>query len=192
MAIRITYDSNNIDILTDEKGLETRYTQERNLNRSASGKIETINQYGITEIIFHAVLSEANYRDLVAWWAWARQGKSWSFALDSGSAANTTLDAAAAADQKTIPLTATTGFAAGDYCLIRAEDEDNEFEIVEIDSVTANVSVTAVDNLIFAYTSSDVFRHSDYWPSLVLLDTNFSPEKRGEYFFWTFEAVEAL
>lgn len=192
MAIRITYDGKTIDLLVGDLGLETTYTQERDENRSGSGKMEVINHYGIQVMEFDAYFSESVYRDLVAWWSWARQGQAWAFAMDSDAAASTTLDGAAAAAQKVIPLTATTGFEAGDVCLIRAEDADDEFEIVVIASVSAGVSVTAVANLKYGYASGDTFRHVDYWPSVISLDAEFNPRKRGANYRHAFKFTEAL
>lgn len=192
MAIRITYNSVNVDVLIGNEGLQTTYKQERKQNRASSGKIETINQYGMQELRFAAYFDEDTYRDLIAWWSWARQGKEWAFALDSANVGNTTLDDAAAAGQKNVPLTATAAFASGDYCLLRAADSDDEFEIVKVDSVDAGVKIVAIENLIYTYASADIFRHWDYWPSVISLDANFNPRKNGAMFSHTFKFVEAL
>lgn len=189
---RITFNSTNVDILIDNESLRTKYVQTRSQNRSGSGKIETINQYGIQEMEFAGILTESVYRQLIAWWSWARQGKVWAFAFDSGNTGNTTLDAAAAAAQKVIPVAATAAFAVGDYCLIRAEDSDDEYEIVEIASISAGVSITAVDNLIFSYASSDILRHWDYWPEVISLDDEFRPPKEGSNYRHLFKFIEKL
>jgi hypothetical protein len=192
MAIQITYNSVNITLEVGPDGLRTRHVQERNENRAGTGKIKTINHYGILEGTFDAIFSDAVYYTLWGWWSWARQGKSWAFAMDSNDIANTTLDGAAAAAQKTIPLTATTSLSAGDYCLIRAEDNDDEFEVVCIDTISAGVSVDAVSNLVFGYSSGDTFRHLDYFPSVVSIDAAFEPQKQGNYWTNEFRFIEAL
>lgn len=151
---RITYKGINLDLVMGKTGLKHIPKQKRNQNESASGKIETINQFGRFDYEFEAYFSEAIYHDLWAWWSWARQGKGFSFALDSTNVGHTKLDAAAAAAQKVIPVTTTSDFAVGDVCLIRADDEDNEFEIIEIASISSGVSITAVDNLNYGYTAS--------------------------------------
>ena len=189
MTIRITYNSINVDITIGSKGLHPTYSDSSKQNRSLSGKTETLHFYGIEEYSFDAQFSEAVYRKLIAWWSWARQGKAWSLAMDSDNVANTTLDDAAAAAQKTIPLTATTALTAGDVCIIRAAD-DVEFEIVVIASVSSGVSVTAVDNLNYTYASGDTFRHLDYLPSVVSTDTKFNPAKSGGSYQWTFTMAE--
>ena len=189
MTIRITYNSINVDLTIGAKGLHPTYSDSSNQNRSLSGKTETLHFHGIEEYSFDAHFSVAVYRKLIAWWAWARQGKAWSFAMDSDNVANTTLDASAASGQKTIPLTATTALAEGDECIIRSVDDD-EYEIVIVASVSSGVSVTATDNLNYTYASGDSFRHLDYLPSVVSTDTKFNPVKSGGSYTWTFKFVE--
>lgn len=151
---RITYNGINIDLTQGRTGLTMVHKQNRNQNESASGKIETINIFGRFDYEFDSFFSEQLYFDLMAWWSWARQGKGFSFALDSDNTGYTKLDAAAASGQKVIPVTTTSDFTTGDFCLQRATDNDDEFEIIEIDSVSAGVSVTAVDNLKYSYTAN--------------------------------------
>jgi len=192
MAIRITYDSNNIDLNIAEKSLQVEHVQKYTQNISGSGKTEQINQYGMYVISFDAYFQASVERQLQAWWSWARQGKSFSFAMDSGNTGNTSLDASAAAGQKNIPLTSTTGFSAGDECLIQAKDLDDEFEIIIIDSVDAGVKVVATDNLIYSYSSADTFRHREYWPTLKTLDKKFKPDRNGSWYRWEFNFAEEL
>lgn len=201
MTARITYNSVNIDFaLSHPDGFVRRPKQESNTNETGGGKIETINLFGRDEIVVNAFFSRAVYHSLLAWWSWARQGKTFSVAADSGDVGNTTLDGAAAAAQKTIPLTATAAFASGDYCLIRAADDD-EFEVVQIDTISAGVSVTAETNLIYTYASGDTFRHLDYYPSCLLAPgvRDFEPSRTGvrsttsdHYYRFQFKFVEAL
>lgn len=192
MAIRIIFDGNNIDLNIGSMALQPSHFQQYSQNRSGSGKIEQINEYGIEIMSFDALFQIAVERQLQAWWAWARQGKTWSFNMDSDNVGNTTLDGAAAAGQKNVPLTATAAFAGSDECLLRAEDNDDEFEIVIIDSVDAGVKVVATDNLIYSYTSGDTFRHREYWPAVKTLDKDFKPPKDGSWYSWTFNFAEAL
>ncbi|MCK9326036.1 MAG: hypothetical protein M0P69_11150 [Bacteroidales bacterium] len=189
MAIRITYDSKTIDLKLGDDGLATNYTQVQNQNLSGTGVVEQINQYGIQEYIFDAYFQDTIYYDLWAWWSWARQGKVWGFSKDSGKTASTTLDGAAASGQKVVPLTATAGLAAGDICLI-ATAADDAFEIVEVATVSAGVSITAVENLKFTYASGDAFRHINYFPSVVSTDTEFNPDRAGDWWRYTFNFVE--
>ncbi len=192
MAIRIIFDGNNVDLNIGSLALQPSHFQQYSQNRSGSGKIEQINEYGIQIMSFDALFQIAVERQLQAWWAWARQGQAWSFNMDSSNVANTTLDASAAAGQKEIPLTATTSLASGDECLIRAVDNDDEFEIVIVDSVDSGVKVVAISDLIYSYTSSDIFRHREYWPSVITLDKEFKPSKDGSWYSWTFNFAEAL
>lgn len=196
---RITYNSINIDIVMGRTGLKTIPKQKRNQNESGSGKVETINLFGRFEYEFDSYFSQAVYHTLWAWWSWARQGKTWAFALDSANVGNTTLDDSAAAGQKVIPVAATAAFAVDDFCLLRAVDNDDEFEIVKIASISAGVSVTAESNLVYSYTSSDTFRHKGYFPSVILFKANdFDPPYTGvsdvtkKYYKYTFKFIEAL
>lgn len=191
MAIRIIYNSINVDIPIGPEGIVADWRQERSLERAGSGRAEIINFYGLIEIEFDARFSEAVYHELLAWWSWARQGKTFAFAKNSGKTASTTLDGASAAGQKVIPLTSTTGgLAAGDKCLI-ATDADDAFEVIEIASVSAGMSVTAVDNLKFSYAAGDSFRHLEYWPSLIYTGERFRPLRSGDSYSFTFQFAEA-
>lgn len=193
MAIRITYNSVNIDLLLGPEGLQTVLGQEQNQNRAASGKIESINLYNFGEAIsFDATFQEAVYRQLIAFWAWAEQGQAFSFAMDSADLCNTTLDDAAVAGQKNVPLTATTYLTAADVCLIRSADR-TKYEIVIPASVDSGVKIVATDNLIYTYASGDTFKHWEYWPSLVLPQgETFNPRKDGSWYSHTFRFLENL
>ncbi len=191
MAIRITYDSKTIDLLIGPEGLDTQYLIERAQAKSGSGKIDTIVHYALIEGLLDARFTEATFQVLLAWWSWASQGKTWALAMDSSKVGNTTLDGAAAAGQKTVPLTATAAFAEGDVCLIRTAARLT-YEVVTIDTISAGVSIAAEANLKFTYASGDGFRHKDYFPSLVSLDTKFKPVKRGEYYEHRFHFVESV
>lgn len=199
MTARITYDSKNIDLTIARDGDEPEYIQHRKQNRASSGKIETINIYGIQEIKFEAFFNQAIYYDLIAWWSWARQGKTFAYAQDSAKTGNTTVDGTANSGQKVIPVTATGDFSVDDICIIRAEDADDEFEIIDIDSISAGVSVTAKENLKFSYVSGDTLRHMLYWPSVKCLQTEFRPTRTGAidqtatgYYRHRFNFIEAL
>ncbi|MCK9326035.1 MAG: hypothetical protein M0P69_11145 [Bacteroidales bacterium] len=189
MAIRIVYDGKQIELMIGPDGLQVVQKQERGQSFSGSGKIRTLSQYGIQEYIFDAYFQDTIYYDLIAWWSWARQGKGWSFAMDSSKAASTTLDGTAASGQKVIPLTATAGLAAGDICLV-ATAADDAFEVVEVGSVSAGVSVTAKADLKFTHAAGDTLRHLDYFPSVVSTDTEFNPDRSGDWWRHTFNFVE--
>jgi len=192
MSIVITFNSNSITLQVGPGGLQTTHKQERNQEYARAGLIEQINLYGIQEMSFDAYVSTAVYYSLFAWWSWARQGKTWAFALDSTKIGNTTLNGAAASGQKVIPLAATAAFSSGDICFIKALDADDEFEVVTIDTVQAGTSVTATSNLIYSYASADSFRHIEYWPSVKSLDEEFAPTKMNNTWSHTFKFTEAL
>lgn len=104
--------------------------------------------------------------DIVAWWAWARAGNQYAFALDSTDTVDTTLDGAAASGQKVIPLTATAGIVVGNKYKIR-QAIGNDEEIVHVASIIAGVSVTARDNLKYTFASADIFRTRGYFPKMI-------------------------
>ena len=197
---QIVYSGTTITLQKARQGLNPAYEQIGNVNESNSGLIETVNLYDIIKISFTAFFSQATCFQLIAWWAYAKQGQEFAFAFDSTRTASTTLDGAAAAAQKTVPLTATTGISAGDYLLIRSLDSDDQ-EIIEVDSVSAGVSVTAVANLIYTYASGDTCRHEDYYPTVKKdkIMSRFRPEvtdpgravTNTHYYKHTFRFIEA-
>ena len=192
---RITYNSLTIDIPIVPAGLRVDYEQNVYDNISGSGRVEAVNLYGIQHYNFSAIFDEDTYHDLIAWWSWARQRKEWSFTMDTGKMTQTYLDAAAASGQKVIPVAATAGFSVGEDCFIRNESQDNAFEIIEIDSINAGVSVTAVENLKNSYVTGDVFRHWQYFPRCISEDTVFNPtiyEGTTTYYKHTFNFLEVL
>jgi len=193
MAIRITYNSVNVDLQIGSDGIDVVFMEKNYQERSASGKIETLNIFNFGEAItFDSHFQESVYRQLIAWQAWAEQGKAFSFAMDSTLTKDTTLDAAAAAAQKVIPLTSTADLSVDDVCFIRSADR-TKYEIVVIASISAGVSVTVDDNLIYAYASGDTFRHWHYWPDLVLpAGEKFKPNKAGSWYSHSFRFLEDL
>ena len=193
MTARITYNSVNIDLDILQDTLDVRHKQTRHQNRAGDGGVETINQYGLWEISFKAHVTQAVYYSHFGFWSWARHGKPFSFAVDNTLAVATTLDAAAASGQAVIPLTATTGLTVGDYCMIEAADNYDEFEVIQINSISTGDSVTAASNLVYPYNSGDIFRHIEYWSSLVADKTTFNPrERKGTTRYeHTFTFVEA-
>ncbi len=193
MAIRIIWNSNNIDLKIDDPSIEVPFKNESKVNRAASGKTETINIYNFGEpIMFNAIFSETVYRKLIAFWSWAEQGNVFSFNMDSDNVGNTTLDGAAAAGQKNIPLAATAAVASTDIGIIRSADR-TKYEIVVVASVDAGVKVVATDNLYLTYASGDTFRHWHYWPALILPEGEvFNPTKQQGNYFFTFNFLEQL
>ncbi len=198
MTARITYNSVSVNFDLSIDGARTAYRETRNINQSASGKSEIIHLYGSQEITATGYFGEDDYRDFLGWWAWARQGRSFAFAEDNTNQVATTLDGSAASGQKTIPLTSTTDISAGDFFLIRDEDDPSEFEVVEISTVNAGVSIIAIDNLIYEYTSGDTFRHLTYWDDVICLNTQFNPQRtkaiegQPNYYQYTFEFRENI
>ena len=149
-------------------GLEIKLMQERNDNYSSAREHEAIVFEEWVEIkVVLEKLTRAQYNAMYAWWAYARQGQNFSFAMDSTKTGNTTLDDTAAAGQKVVPLTGTGDFTVGDYALIKQASGD-DFEVVQIASISAGISVTLENNLEYSYAANDIFRHQLYWPDVTL------------------------
>ena len=77
------------------------------------------------------------------------------FLLDATSPFDSTLDAAAAAAQKTVPVDATTNAAVDDYAMIH---EGNELEIIDVETINAAVDVVAKSNLWKLHASGQVIK----------------------------------
>ena len=165
-----------VAISTLEK--ETEFT--RSLQVSTGGKAGSVfeRRLDVVSIGLDNFAERAFYRRLQAWFAWAGQGEEYGFALDKDDKINTTLDGAAAAAQKVIPLTATAGIQVGNFYKVFSDD-NTKYEIIEVDSISAGVSVTAVENLIWAYADGDFFQTEDYWPKVVSLDDTFPAVERA-------------
>ena len=196
---RITYNSKNIDIEVEPQDITVEYRQIRNVNMAGSGKTEIINLNGITEITAPSFFDEDTYRDLVGWWSWARQGKSFSFAMSTADNTNTTVSTGSTAGQTIVYLSSKGDISTGNSYLVRAEDNDDEFEVVTVSAMTTAgttgpVQVTADANLVFSYSSGDTFRFHRYWPSLVCLNDNFNVTKApgADIYYYTFHFREDL
>lgn len=207
MAIRITYDSNTIDLDIAERALEPNYLHKYNRNMAGNGAAETINLFGFQEHVFESYFTESTYEALIAWWSWAREGNLWSFAFDSDKAVDTTLSMDAPAGGLSINLVQTAGLSSGDICFIQSA-RDDKYEVVTIDTVgdeevyivdadgtciidadgtylvsgetVTGISITTA--LKFSYEAGDYFRHWDYWPEVFSLDVDFKPMKNGNYY----------
>lgn len=174
----INYNGHTLDLPHIVK-LGIKVMQERNDNYSSGREHETIvfEEWQEIELSIEK-LTRDQYNALYAWWAYARQGDNFSFAANSAETGNTTLDDTAAAGQKVIPLTGTADFSVGDYCLIKQASGD-DFEIIQIASISDAVSVTAENNLEYSYTSGDIFRHQHYWPDVTLKEKSLDLSMQG-------------
>ena len=78
--------------------------------------------------------------------------------------------------------------------MIRAEDNDDEYEIIEVDSIVAGASMTVVDNLVYSYSANDIVRQWRFWPYLVSLNKEFNPVliPGSDYYEYTFQFAEKL
>jgi len=174
--------SHSLTLEIGRTGLRTSYTQERYQNKSASGKIEQINLHGIQEMEIDFYLTTDKYRDAVAWWSWARQGKTFAFANSASNTGATTLASAASPSALSLVVTSAAGFTSSDEVLIRSIATDDVFELVKISAISSS-TVTITTALKYAYLAGAIFRHKDYWGSCIMLDTSFNPQQNDAGFY---------
>lgn len=182
---KFTWGSSSSHTLTLEigrRGLITSYRQERNRNMAASGKTETINIYGIQEMDIDFYISEDNYRDAVAFWAWARQGKAFAFANSASDTGSTTIASAISASTTSVSVSSASSFAASDEVLIRSASSDDAFELAKISAISAS-TITLTAGTKYAYNANSIFRHKGYWGSCVMVDTTFNPQQTDAGFY---------
>jgi hypothetical protein len=115
--------------------------------------------------------------DLEAFFAWARGGRQYAFALDPADVVNQALTGGAAAGQKDIPLNPTAAVVAGRRYRLRQIVGDLE-EVIQVASVTLNTKATAVSNLKHSYLTGDIFRSLDYFPKMVSADSDLPNAQR--------------
>lgn len=152
-------------------GYEHRRRSMRDVGVSTGSVVSTglKSQYDWVRVQFSNFEDEAFEAKLWAWWSWAVRGKQYSFALDAAEVKDTVLNGSAAAGQKDVPMANTSGVTVGKRYIVR-EASGEEEELIEVASITTNVKVTAVDNLVYGYASGDLFRARDYFPKLISLD----------------------
>jgi hypothetical protein len=71
------------------------------------------------------------------------------------SGGDTTVDADSAAGQKVLNVTATTAFTVGDYVYVSKAGLEYKSEICKIASIESGISLTMVDNLVWAHAGAD-------------------------------------
>ncbi len=189
---RIIFDTDKIiDLPIGPESIIVRSRHEGSIEYSGSGVYEAVSQYGIDEIMIDVRFQEAAYRQLYNWWwTWARHRRVFALAMDTTKMASTTLDGSAAAGQKVVPVTATTGLVAGDSIQLRSATTAAR-EIHLIASVSSGVSVTTTENLLGPLVSGDICRHNHYFPSLICTDEDFEPKRSGLWYSHTFGMIEA-
>lgn len=176
---QFTYGGNAIVFPQELSLYNARRRAETALVFSASGRSSAVflNAFDEVEIALDSFSDRGFFHALAAWWAWAKLGKPYAFALDQNDAVEKILSGATAAGQKVIPLADTTGIVLGRKYRLRAADGENE-EVLEAASVNAGVSITAAQNLLFAYAAGDAARSLDFHPKVVSLDESFPAEEK--------------
>lgn len=189
---RITFDGKTIDLLIGDNSLQVIPTAQFTQNQSGAGGFEQINDWQVEKYTFDAVYPSDIWRKMYSFfYGWSSQGKIWSFTMDTKKTVNTTLDGAAAADQKVVPLTATAGIKAGDELILKPAAGLFR-EAIQVAKITAGVSITAVDDLFFSYAAGDQCRHKEFFPEVKNTAKQFNYTQAGEVFYSTLEFVEAV
>ena len=172
---QIKYDSSAKTLLIPNiNSFRKTMNQERYDDFSASGKAQHINIRQWDEItITAAQLEKKEVYKLYEWWSFAREGNTFSFALYSSQDAITVLSSGASAGQTVIKTTGTDGFAINDWVYMNQSTGERS-EVIQLSSITANVSVKATTNLKYSYTTGDNLRHIDYWRTVSVKDDRLS------------------
>ena len=137
---------------------------------------------GIQEMEIDFYLTADKYRDAIAWWSWARQGKPFAFANSASNTGATTLASAASPSDLDLEVVSASSFASSDEILIRSVVTDNVFELVKISAISST-TVTITAGLKYAYAAGAIFRHKDYWNACIMLDADFSPQQNAAGFY---------
>lgn len=170
---QIVWNGNTLAFPKELQAYNWRLRSDRVLDVS-TGRVSATghrSSYDEVRIVFGPFEESTFADDLRAWWAWARRGKQYSFALDPADVVNLALNGAAAAGQKDIPLAVTASVVVGRNYLVRAPNGEGE-EIIQVASVTTNVKAVAQNNLRFSYATGDTFRSVDYYPKMVSQDSD--------------------
>ena len=168
---RIVWNGNDLDFPHGVSDLDVRPVDQVSRQSTAGAITETLlgGTWFEGRLSIRRFSSRGFFRNLMAWWSWARQGNQWAYAHDRTRTVDTTLDGTATAGTKTIPLASTTGIVAGNEYLVWSADRLT-FEPVVVDTISAGVSVDAVDDLLNTYASGDIFRDHRYFPKVVSID----------------------
>jgi len=199
MAIqyRITYqddDSNDIDIdlWCGNDGVRVAWETELNRNIGSTGIYETVVQRTLRMVEIDVVFYQEQYRKLVTFMSFAQQGKAFSFTKDVSKETSMPISAAVSVGDTLIPFGAAHTFVAGDEVYI-SDEYRTTWDLGIVDSIAAN-SITLLDPVTHAYSNvtPDNVYWDGYYPSLLLLDTKFDPDRDGQTYTHTFNCVEVI
>ncbi len=174
---QITYDgSRTIDLHIDTEGARPNKQIFGALSFTKGNYAQRYVMRVADEISFRAMFGADEYYQLMHWWSKARTGELFAFAEDSAYDFQTTLDGTVSG--ATVPVASTTGFSVGDIVEIY-EANGTESEIIEIDSISTGVSITATVSLLESFVSGDICKHFKYWPKCVADMDGFKPMRTG-------------
>ena len=111
------------------------------------------------------------FEALTSWWAWAAAGGEFKFFMDSADTLATTLSAATTGHQTTCSVNSTSSLAVGDIVFLEDITAFNKSELRTVTTISVS-TVTFNSALGFAYASGSTFRHAEYFPACIVLDTS--------------------
>lgn len=174
---RITWDSGTHTL--DLEGLSLYEPSPQEARRSRVFADSGVSETSIIETFDRLVFGIENFDSqtifdgLYKWWAWAKQGKSYTFAFDSADVVDTALSSGISAGATSMTLDSVTGVTAGSrYKLI--ETDGLETEIITVASGWGGSNPVTLDTgTAYAYNAAAVFRSVDYFPALESEDSVF-------------------
>lgn len=194
---KITYqdDASNdidIDLWCGRDGVRVAWETELNRNIGSTGIYETVVQRTLRMIEIDVTFYQEQYRKLVTFLSFAQQGKPFSFTKDITKPTEYDISAAVAVGDTLIPFGIAHTFVPGDEVYI-TDTYRTKWDVGIVDSINAN-SIVLTDAVTHAYsdTNPDKVFWDGYFPSLLLLDTKFDPDRDGQTYSHTFECVEVI
>ena len=185
MAVRITYNSKNVDFTKGAAVRDIYYPRQVLQGVSTARKTETLNVYAdcIVHMAFVNFMTgdatdDTLKRNLYQWKQWAEAGNAWTMAYDSAETVKTTLTATEAIGSTVIDLTSVSGIDVDGLYVIR---NSVNIELVKIVSVGAS-TVTLTEGINVAFASGDRFRAEHFWDGRLI-----SCKLTEDVKFWDFE-----
>lgn len=179
-----------IDLLPGDDGVRVEWRTDLNRNITSTGIYETVVQHTLRYVTFDCYFREAQFHELETWLSFAQEGQPFSFTKDSTKTPYSTLANAALAGADTLLVTIPEGltFSSGDTIIIM-DSNDFKWEVNEVDTASSG-ELEIVTPTVRGYTAGSTINWYYYYPSLLLLDDTFDPDRDGDFWHHTFNCVE--
>jgi len=175
---RIVWNANTLDF---PGPLDARSSFDRKSLRSLSmsdGKIHSTNRrltFFEGRMVMQDFDSAGFEAGLVAWWAWAVQGKQYAFARDSGKLYDSTAAAQVSIGDTTVQVASTTGVTVGDWMLLLSAAglaDAHKFLVSALLTTPTRIQFTGYASK-YLFPVGAVVRHEHYFPKVVSLDDDY-------------------